>query len=202
MKLDEVIRRETGVRCRTEEQAKTFLAACDRKGLIWGGGDKLTECTEWRQYRDNTCYSPEYGRMYYGNICDEINYIEFTDIDEFKPHELTAMEFLEKFGGMCGRCVDCRDCPMFSENNSFNEDCRTLMNRHPAEAIRIVSEWEEPKQVKTIMDDFFEKNPKAKKTSNGTPKVCAESCGYVNGCNGKFCSDCWHTPLSETEETK
>lgn len=41
---------------RTEEDAKAFLAECEKRGLKWGTKDGPT-IDHWREYRDETCYS-------------------------------------------------------------------------------------------------------------------------------------------------
>lgn len=211
MKFDEVIEENVRVRCRTEEQAKKYLFACNKKGLVWGNGEKLTNLTRWDNYNNKTYYRTwNNKKMYYGTIDNNPDYIDFTDIDEFSPHELTAMEFLEKYSRVCKSYKTCTGCPLSRHNNKFNRSCHTLCKSHPAEAIRIISEWEEPKQVKTIMDDFLEKYPKAFINHLGVPPFCPELLGYIEVGKCPIKDDevecregkCWHTPLSETEGTK
>lgn len=42
MKLDDVIKKCVAVRCKTEEEAKAFLAECDKHGMLWYSGARLT----------------------------------------------------------------------------------------------------------------------------------------------------------------
>ena len=63
----------------------------------------------------------------------------------------------------------------------------------------ILAKWAAEHPEKTIADDFFEKHPKAKRGDDGTPRPCAEDCGYVDKClPGEMpCADCWRRPLEE-----
>lgn len=41
---------------RTEEDARAFLAECEKRGLKWTDGNLPTEITEWEHHREETCF--------------------------------------------------------------------------------------------------------------------------------------------------
>lgn len=45
--------------------------------------------------------------------------------------------------------------------------------------------------VKTRLEDFLEKYPKAYVSVEGEPCACAKNLGYVEECPLKNCVDCW-----------
>lgn len=65
----------------------------------------------------------------------------------------------------------------------------------------IAEKVEEPveKPVKTMMEDFFEKHPKAPIDTDGEPSVCPYQVGYesVRNCSSSNCLECWQRPLKE-----
>lgn len=52
------------VHCDTEEKAKAFLAECDKQGIKWHLGEKLTELTCWDDETKETCYINRWGLQY------------------------------------------------------------------------------------------------------------------------------------------
>ena len=87
------------------------------------------------------------------------------------------------------------------ETECYNnrEDFVLLEINHPEKAIAIIEKWSKEHPKKTRADDFYEKFPKAHKTSHGTPYTCAYRLGYLKDrscCNNK-CVECWNTPLDE-----
>lgn len=68
-----------------------------------------------------------------------------------------------------------------------------------SETEAILIKWAEEHPERTRLDDFLDKHPKAKRSDDGTPTPCAESCGYIDKCNpGEMsCADCWRRPLEE-----
>lgn len=68
----------------------------------------------------------------------------------------------------------------------------------------ILAKWAEEHPERTIMDDFFEKFPKAQRDDNGCPTTCARRLGYVCECpiaedKAPDCVACWRRPLEEVE---
>ena len=76
----------------TEAQAITLLKALDKKGYRWNGEAKLTDCSNFEVYKENTCYNfSTYTdgallnkKVVYGPLSlyqEHYTIIEFTDID-------------------------------------------------------------------------------------------------------------------------
>ena len=68
----------------------------------------------------------------------------------------------------------------------------------------ILDKWAAEHPEKTLMDDFFEKYPKATRDKDGGPLVCAKDIGYLSKCpsapdNLVTCAECWRRPLEEVE---
>ena len=107
---------------------------------------------------------------------------------EFKE----AMRILKR---MCAE-VECISCPL-------RRLCSSNIKEHPEEAEAILAKWAEEHPEKTIMDDFFEKHPKAMRDGNGIPHACAKHCGYhaPTYCERipQRCAECWRRPLEEVE---
>lgn len=88
----------------------------------------------------------------------------------------------------CGKCVLELNCPFVTAPSDLGFD--------KAEAI--LAKWAAEHPEKTLMDDFFEKHPKAMKHPNGAPQACAQTVGYVKSCTvGSNCFNCWRRPLEE-----
>lgn len=71
----------TVMHCKTEEDAKIFLEFLDSLGMHWIDREKgsyLTE-THWNRYGENTCYNFMRG--------------SFSDIDHYKMHGFSILEF-------------------------------------------------------------------------------------------------------------
>lgn len=106
------------------------------------------------------------------------------------------MEFKEAmriWKRMCRSC-ECDDCPMATE-----KACQSVTENYDESLIEsALAKWAAEHPEKTIADDFFGKHPNALGDDNGTPRVCAEDCGYVSGkdCKGD-CDKCWRRPLEE-----
>lgn len=119
--------------------------------------------------------------------------------------EMTALEYLKEKARMTkavkyGSCnTPCGDCSLSRENSGKNILCVDFEMLYPEEAISAVQEWAEKHPVKTMLQDFFEKYPKAKRKKSGEPAICPETLGYRpegTGCHVE-CYDCWNRPLEE-----
>lgn len=116
--------------------------------------------------------------------------------------KMTAMEFLKEYGRMCKLYdLDCSECPFCEFRRKYDvQVCRINMIEHPEEAVDIVQKWAEEHPVKTMLQDFFEKHPKAARRPEGDPIGCVVTLGYRTGnegCFGNCCFDCWNRPLEE-----
>ena len=54
---DKFMNKELVVNCQTEEEAKSFMAYCQIKGLTWVLGDKPTQHTYWNNFKKNIFYT-------------------------------------------------------------------------------------------------------------------------------------------------
>ena len=62
------------------------------------------------------------------------------------------------------------------------------------EEIYRVDEFLHPVSIKTMLEDFFEKYPKATLEADGTPIICPHNLGYekFNECDTGNCVECWN----------
>lgn len=109
---------------------------------------------------------------------------------EFKQAMRVIKRICELLDG-CEKCELKLNCPFIIVPSELDYD--------KTEAI--LAKWAEEHPEKTIMDDFFEKHPRAKRSDDGTPTPCAEDCGYIDKClpGEMSCADCWRRPLEEVE---
>ncbi len=117
------------------------------------------------------------------------------EFKELMKHRKRMCESVKKDG-------HCPRCPIGSCNNGKGELCDTFIIEYPSEAEQIIIKWAAEHPEKTIMDDFFEKHPKALKiSSSGIPVTCAKFCGYCKHCvrdeEASNCEKCWNQPLEE-----
>lgn len=120
--------------------------------------------------------------------------------------KMTAIEYMKIKSRITrpdnyGECdIPCDCCPLSSDNNGKGVLCTSLELKYPEEAVAIVQKWAEEHPVKTLLQDFFEKFPKAKKDKDGTPTICPEEVyGGKRNCLGyKNCQECWNRPLEES----
>ena len=113
---------------------------------------------------------------------------------------MDAVLFLKERARMTNFCeIACFDCPMGGRNNGFTDSCSEFHKKFPEEAVAVVQKWSKEHPVKTVLDDFFEKHPKAPKNEVGRPYCCPWSVGYQDGCEINYgrtdCKKCWSRPL-------
>lgn len=106
-----------------------------------------------------------------------------------------TMNFLHELKRLCGSRGECvanaankEDCPMFglcklTYSKIRDKDIKT--------AIETVQKWSDEQPKKTYAQDFFEKFPKARSNSDGTPFVCREKI-YGGECPVLECDECWN----------
>lgn len=107
--------------------------------------------------------------------------------------------FLKEWNRMCDLYqTRCSACLMSSQHNEHEVSCTYLAKLHPTEAIAIVQKWSDEHPVKTILDDFLEKYPKAPVHKNGLPGICPWMIGHgETDCVKVSCEKCWNRPLEE-----
>lgn len=96
----------------------------------------------------------------------------------------------------------CNQCPLSVTNNNTDRLCHTFVFEYPADAERILEQWDKEHPARTFKDDFFEKHPNAPMSSIGGPVVCLRDCGYLTICpmvKGRIsdCKECWNTPMED-----
>lgn len=118
---------------------------------------------------------------------------------------MDAVKFLEEKARICRSSEDCTSCLLSSDHNSKCMHCTNFMNDYPQEAVELVEKWSAEHPRKTMMQDFFEKFPKAQKRSDGLPSTCPFALGYCEDSRcpsvGKDfvsnCLECWSRPLED-----
>lgn len=84
---------------------------------------------------------------------------------------MEAIEFLKQYDRMCEYYTGCSDCPIK----------KFCFDTEPEEFVSKVEQWSQTHPQKTMMQDFFEKFPKAPKEEDGTPiDICPSYCGYTD----------------------
>jgi hypothetical protein len=74
----------------------------------------------------------------------------------------------------------------------FCEDALTRIGIEDAtKLIETIQKWSDEHPKKTYAQDFFEKFPKARRNSDGTPFVCRERI-YGGECPVLKCDECWN----------
>lgn len=63
--LERFLSGEFVVNCRTEQEAREFLDVLEKRGITWAY-EKSNTNTEWNNYKTDTCYNIEDGRLFYG----------------------------------------------------------------------------------------------------------------------------------------
>lgn len=106
-----------------------------------------------------------------------------------------TINFLHELKRLCGSRDECvanaankEDCPMFgvctlTYSKIRDKDIKT--------AIETMQKWSDEQPKKTYAQDFFEKFPKARSNSDGTPFVCRERI-YGGECPVLECDECWN----------
>lgn len=111
---------------------------------------------------------------------------------------MDAVNFLKEEARMCKGTERCSECPIGKAKGK--RKCKYWILDNPADAVAIVEKWSEEHPQKTILEDFLEKYPKAKKYSMGEPHTCMRLLYGLDSCPVSNCQDCWNRPLSEVED--
>ena len=118
-----------------------------------------------------------------------------------------TINFLHEFKRLCDSRDECvanvadeENCPMFGVCSiTHSKLCAETIKK----AIETVQKWSDEHPVKTYMQDFFEKFPKAQLDSDGTPFACRKKLyGGVRPkdkrCDRReACKYCWNEPMEE-----
>lgn len=106
-----------------------------------------------------------------------------------------TINFLHELKRLCGSRDECvanaankEDCPMFGVCKLTHSKIR---DKDIKTAIETVQKWSDEQPKKTYAQDFFEKFPKARSNSDGTPFVCRERI-YGGECPVLECDECWN----------
>ena len=85
--------------------------------------------------------------------------------------------------------------------------CSQFCEKYPERAVDIVETWAKEHPRKTILQDFWEKYPKAELIHNKFPEICPHSLGYATNKEcfldtdeqfvSEECEECWNRPLEE-----
>jgi len=95
---------------------------------------------------------------------------------------------------------NCEKCPIYHDNNGLYTGCDIFLSRHPKEAEKLLTDWDEKHPVRTILDEFKENYPNAHLDIYGLPdRVCPHHIGYeddINTCHNtsEECLVCWSRP--------
>lgn len=95
--------------------------------------------------------------------------------------------------------IDCKRCPLFSQNNGTGELCGSFELMYPEKVIEIVQKWSDEHPRKTYKDDFLEKFPKAPLDSSGCPFVspCHLYDKMLHCSESAQCRRCWDKVMEE-----
>lgn len=116
-KLKDFKGQKIAVNCTTQEQAEAFCKLMHDNGFKWVGGASYLEYTNWKVYKQNTCYGFNKGEYSDLKCCTEEGYTilpatnfleeefiygqeyEFSDNGDFKPK--STRQFVAK--STCGK---------------------------------------------------------------------------------------------------
>ena len=108
--------------------------------------------------------------------------------------------------GICK--INCRDCPLCSENNDTSEglSCGCLEMYYPEKAVKAVQRWSDKHPQKTYLTELLRIFPNTPLNDDGTPKgICLHELGATSLDNCEVdnaCAKCWNQtmPIKDGEE--
>ena len=119
------------------------------------------------------------------------------------------LNFKREHERMClSNTVSCTFCP-FDKIAGNCSPVDLMLEDITKEMVEVLQKWSDEHQPKTLLEDFLEKYPNAKKRSvDGLPCFCPSLLGYKNVkiCTspqfeyGENCISCWNRLLEEVEE--
>lgn len=118
---------------------------------------------------------------------------------------MDAVKYVKEQYRMCHFKDGCEHCPLNDAKPKVPGDCPSWRYKNAEKAVELVEKWSAEHPRKTMMQDFFEKFPKAQKRSDGLPSTCPFALGYCEDSRcpsvGKDfvsnCLECWSRPLEE-----
>lgn len=117
---------------------------------------------------------------------------------------MDAVKYVKEQYRMCHSEYGCEHCPLNDSKPEFPGDCASWRYKNAEKAVELVEKWSAEHPRKTMMQDFFEKFPKAPKNREGAPCDCPYYCGYCRDTccedddgNEMTCLECWSRPLEE-----
>lgn len=93
--------------------------------------------------------------------------------------------------------IDCIDCPLSDSKNGIKITCGNYQNKYILKAVQIVQQWSDEHPIKTNLDDFGEKYPKARLSDSGLPFVGPCKLSYRDNMECNDCPGCkaiWNQP--------
>lgn len=117
------------------------------------------------------------------------------------------LNFKKEYKRMCKTFDDCKGCPFDNDDDIVCEyrSFEDITQDH----VNAVQKWSDEHPQKTILEDFLEKYPNAKKRSvDGLTCFCLSLLGYKNVkiCTspqfeyGENCISCWNRLLEEVDK--
>lgn len=88
--------------CETAEEAEVFCKFLHNQWKEWRGGDSYLDCTEWSDYKENTCYNFNSNTYYVKVFYEKDGYtiLKFTDFDWSKEGEVDKVAEVFKLLGV------------------------------------------------------------------------------------------------------
>lgn len=106
--------------------------------------------------------------------------------------------------GICK--INCRDCPLYSENNDTSEglSCGCLEMYYPEKAVKAVQRWSDEHPPKTYLTELLKSFPNTPLDYDGTPdSICPYDLGLmsIDDCRkDRNCVKCWNLPIPIKED--
>lgn len=106
-----------------------------------------------------------------------------------------TIDFFSEFGRLCNSRTACAAGTAYKEQCPLLDFCghpfTKICAKDAQKAIENLQKWSDGHPKKTYAQDFFEKFPKARSNSDGTPFVCRERI-YGGECPVLECDECWN----------
>ncbi len=176
------------IHCKTEEEANALMVELNRLGYTWDSHIKPTHHTNWKTYREETCYRLEDDTFAYADRGFYASKYEITEFSDLIIPELSAKEVLEILqevcvGKGCKECIFVEGCPFSAKGGDIDktiEICTKWREKHPKEEKKeLETEWVDVVRIIKVHD-------------NGKKECVHEVEAYV-------CSEDVYLPFSENE---
>jgi hypothetical protein len=102
LRVDDLIGNCVAVHCDTEDKAKQLMQYFEDNGVLWRGGGKPSEYTNWNVYEEQSCYSMKWGleelsyagKDFLEKYYQDYQIAEFEDIDIPSPKRTYTIDDL------------------------------------------------------------------------------------------------------------